>query len=112
MSSPWLLSNSRKRTVSVQSSFCDALHSCSECEQATFLNLVYMQLQDRTQFSDEDLYTLKRYWDNGMTSLGSVCREKIAAAATELSVDSEIIKVCRLPFSYFRMLKCFFFSNG
>lgn len=29
-----------------------------------------------------------------MTSLGSVCREKIAAAATELSVDSEIIKVC------------------
>ncbi|KAF7707186.1 highly divergent homeobox isoform X1 [Silurus meridionalis] len=63
MSSPWLLSNSRKRT-----------------------------LQDRTQFSDEDLYTLKRYWDNGMTSLGSVCREKIAAAATELSVDSEIIK--------------------
>ncbi|XP_026991800.1 highly divergent homeobox isoform X2 [Tachysurus fulvidraco] len=63
MSSPWLLSSSRKRT-----------------------------LQDRTQFSDEDLYTLKRYWDNGMTSLGSVCREKIAAAATELSVDSEIIK--------------------
>lgn len=31
-----------------------------------------------------------------MTSLGSVCREKIAAAATELSVDSEIIKVCNL----------------
>ncbi|XP_058252332.1 highly divergent homeobox isoform X2 [Hemibagrus wyckioides] len=51
-----------------------------------------LKLQDRTQFSDEDLYTLKRYWDNGMTSLGSVCREKIAAAATELSVDSEIIK--------------------
>ncbi|TSL89878.1 Ribosomal protein S6 kinase alpha-3 [Bagarius yarrelli] len=63
VSSPWLLSNSRKRT-----------------------------LQDRTQFTDEDLYTLKRYWDSGMTSLGSVCREKIAAAATELSVDSEIIK--------------------
>ncbi|XP_060783646.1 highly divergent homeobox isoform X2 [Neoarius graeffei] len=51
-----------------------------------------LKLQDRTQFSDEDLYTLKTYWDNGMTSLGSVCREKIAAAATELSVDSEIIK--------------------
>ncbi|XP_066504542.1 highly divergent homeobox [Hoplias malabaricus] len=63
MSAPWLLSNSRKRT-----------------------------LQDRTQFSDGDLYTLKRYWDNGMTSLGSVCREKISAAATELNVDSEIIK--------------------
>ncbi|KAM9470804.1 highly divergent homeobox isoform 2-T4 [Clarias gariepinus] len=63
MSSPWLLSNSRKRT-----------------------------LQDRTQFSDGDLYALKRYWDNGMTSLGSVCKEKIAAAAIELSVDSEIIK--------------------
>ncbi|XP_030622367.1 highly divergent homeobox [Chanos chanos] len=62
-SPPWLTSNSRKRT-----------------------------LQDRTQFSDRDLLTLKRYWDNGMTSLGSVCREKIAAAATELSVDSEIIK--------------------
>ncbi|XP_028816800.1 highly divergent homeobox isoform X2 [Denticeps clupeoides] len=59
----WLVSNSRKRT-----------------------------LQDRTQFSDKDLYTLKRYWDNGMTSLGSVCREKISAASTELSVDSEIIK--------------------
>ncbi|XP_022539463.2 highly divergent homeobox [Astyanax mexicanus] len=63
MSAPWLLSNSRKRT-----------------------------LQDRTQFSDGDLYALKRYWDNGMTSLGSVCREKISAAATELNVDSEIVK--------------------
>ncbi|XP_072520032.1 highly divergent homeobox [Salminus brasiliensis] len=63
MPAPWLLSNSRKRT-----------------------------LQDRTQFSDGDLYALKRYWDNGMTSLGSVCREKISAAATELNVDSEIIK--------------------
>ncbi|KAL2077767.1 hypothetical protein ACEWY4_027271 [Coilia grayii] len=63
VTAPWLISNSRKRT-----------------------------LQDRTQFSDKDLYTLKRYWDNGMTSLGSVCREKISAASTELSVDSEIIK--------------------
>ncbi|XP_062856460.1 highly divergent homeobox [Trichomycterus rosablanca] len=63
MSAPWLLSNSRKRT-----------------------------LQDRTQFSNGDLYTLKRYWDNGMTSLGSVCREKISAASTELNVDAEIIK--------------------
>ncbi|XP_076148167.1 highly divergent homeobox [Alosa pseudoharengus] len=63
VAAPWLISNSRKRT-----------------------------LQDRTQFSDKDLYALKRYWDNGMTSLGSVCREKISAASTELSVDSEIIK--------------------
>uniref|UniRef100_A0A3B3QK01 Highly divergent homeobox n=1 Tax=Paramormyrops kingsleyae TaxID=1676925 RepID=A0A3B3QK01_9TELE len=63
LSAPWITSNSRKRT-----------------------------LQDRTQFSDRDVHTLKRYWDNGMTSLGSVCREKISAAATELSVDSEIIK--------------------
>uniref|UniRef100_A0A672N4N4 Highly divergent homeobox-like n=1 Tax=Sinocyclocheilus grahami TaxID=75366 RepID=A0A672N4N4_SINGR len=64
MSAPWLHSNSRKRT-----------------------------LQDRTQFSDRDLYTLKRYWDKGMTSLGSLCKEKISAAASELSVDTEIIKV-------------------
>lgn len=63
MSAPWLHSNSRKRT-----------------------------LQDRTQFSDRDLYTLKRYWDNGMTSLGSLCKEKISAAANELGVDTEIIK--------------------
>lgn len=63
MSAPWLHSNSRKRT-----------------------------LQDRTQFSDKDLYALKRYWDNGMTSLGLVCKEKISAAANKLSVDSEIIK--------------------
>uniref|UniRef100_A0A672PEZ9 Highly divergent homeobox-like n=1 Tax=Sinocyclocheilus grahami TaxID=75366 RepID=A0A672PEZ9_SINGR len=63
MSAPWLHSNSRKRT-----------------------------LQDRTQFSDRDVYTLKRYWDKGMTSLGSLCKEKISAAACELSVDTEIIK--------------------
>uniref|UniRef100_A0A8C9TVC0 Highly divergent homeobox n=1 Tax=Scleropages formosus TaxID=113540 RepID=A0A8C9TVC0_SCLFO len=63
LSAPWITSNSRKRT-----------------------------LQDRTQFSDKDLRTLKKYWDNGMTSLGSVCREKISAAANELGVDSEIIK--------------------
>ncbi|XP_041501159.1 highly divergent homeobox [Microtus oregoni] len=49
-------------------------------------------LQDRTQFSDRDLATLKRYWDNGMTSLGSVCREKIEAVATELNVDCEIVR--------------------
>ncbi|MEQ2215286.1 hypothetical protein XENOCAPTIV_030151, partial [Xenoophorus captivus] len=49
-------------------------------------------LQDRTQFSDGDLIQLKRYWDRGMTSLGSVCREKIAAAATQLNVDTEIVK--------------------
>ncbi|CAN9514760.1 unnamed protein product [Ophioblennius macclurei] len=60
---PWLISNSRKRT-----------------------------LQDRTQFSDGDLIQLKRYWDRGMTSLGSVCREKITAAANQLSVDTEIVK--------------------
>lgn len=28
-----------------------------------------------------------------MTSLGSVCREKITAAANQLSVDTEIVKV-------------------
>lgn len=60
---PWILSNSRKRT-----------------------------LQDRTQFSDGDLVQLKRYWDRGMTSLGSVCKEKINAAANELNVDMEIVK--------------------
>ncbi|XP_029786731.1 highly divergent homeobox isoform X2 [Suricata suricatta] len=49
-------------------------------------------LQDRTQFSDRDLTTLKKYWDNGMTSLGSVCREKIEAVATELNVDCEIVR--------------------
>ncbi|XP_045542951.1 highly divergent homeobox-like [Salmo salar] len=63
-SAPWLISNSRKRT-----------------------------LQDRTQFSDVDLSQLKRYWDRGMTSLGSVCREKINAAANQLNVDTEIVKV-------------------
>ncbi|XP_029627984.1 highly divergent homeobox isoform X1 [Salmo trutta] len=62
-SAPWLISNSRKRT-----------------------------LQDRTQFSDVDLSQLKRYWDRGMTSLGSVCREKINAAANQLNVDTEIVK--------------------
>ncbi|KAM6924120.1 highly divergent homeobox isoform 1-T1 [Xenentodon cancila] len=60
---PWVISNSRKRT-----------------------------LQDRTQFSDGDLIQLKRYWDRGMTSLGSVCREKITTAANQLSVDTEIVK--------------------
>ncbi|XP_007534071.1 highly divergent homeobox [Erinaceus europaeus] len=49
-------------------------------------------LQDRTQFSDQDLATLKKYWDNGMTSLGSICREKIEAVATELNVDCEIVR--------------------
>lgn len=52
-----------------------------------------LQLQDRTQFSDRDLATLKKYWDNGMTSLGSVCREKIEAVAAELNVDCEIVRV-------------------
>ncbi|XP_070959311.1 highly divergent homeobox-like isoform X2 [Oncorhynchus clarkii lewisi] len=51
-----------------------------------------IQLQDRTQFSDVDLGQLKRYWDRGMTSLGSVCREKINAAANQLNVDTEIVK--------------------
>ncbi|XP_051913676.1 highly divergent homeobox isoform X2 [Hippocampus zosterae] len=59
----WVISNSRKRT-----------------------------LQDRTQFSDGDIIELKRYWDRGMTSLGSVCREKISAAANQLNVDTEIVK--------------------
>ncbi|NWI51667.1 HDX protein, partial [Calyptomena viridis] len=49
-------------------------------------------LQDRTQFSDRDLATLKKYWDHGMTSLGSVCREKIEAVAAELNVDCEIVR--------------------
>ncbi|XP_072295972.1 highly divergent homeobox [Eucyclogobius newberryi] len=60
---PWIVNNSRKRT-----------------------------LQDRTQFSDGDLVQLKRYWDRGMTSLGSVCKDKINAAANELNVDTEIVK--------------------
>ncbi|CAJ1058272.1 LOW QUALITY PROTEIN: highly divergent homeobox [Xyrichtys novacula] len=60
---PWVINNSRKRT-----------------------------LQERTQFSDGDLIQLKRYWDRGMTSLGLVCREKIAAAANQLNVDTEIVK--------------------
>ncbi|KAI3351955.1 hypothetical protein L3Q82_020778, partial [Scortum barcoo] len=54
------------------------------------------QLQDRTQFSDGDLIQLKRYWDRGMTSLGSVCREKITAAANQLNVDTEIVKEMNL----------------
>ncbi|XP_078544608.1 highly divergent homeobox isoform X1 [Lissotriton helveticus] len=49
-------------------------------------------LQDRTQFSHRDLATLKKYWDNGMTSLGSVCREKIEVVAAELNVDCEIVR--------------------
>ncbi|XP_069469024.1 highly divergent homeobox isoform X2 [Ambystoma mexicanum] len=49
-------------------------------------------LQDRTQFSHRDLATLKKYWDNGMTSLGSVCREKIEVVASELNVDCEIVR--------------------
>lgn len=60
---------------------------CSRAE------ILCVQLQDRTQFSDGDLIQLKRYWDRGMTSLGSVCREKITAAANQLSVDTEIVKV-------------------
>lgn len=62
---------------------------------------MFIKLQDRTQFSDRDLYTLKRYWDNGMTSLGSLCKEKISAAADELGVDTEIIKVRSLYRSNF-----------
>ncbi|XP_077142578.1 highly divergent homeobox isoform X2 [Ranitomeya variabilis] len=49
-------------------------------------------LQDRTQFSDHDLAQLKKYWDHGMTSLGSVCREKIEAVASNLNVDCEIVR--------------------
>ncbi|XP_078268174.1 highly divergent homeobox isoform X5 [Rhinoraja longicauda] len=49
-------------------------------------------LQDRTQFSESDLAVLKKYWDVGMTSLGSICREKIEAVAKESNVDSEIVK--------------------
>ncbi|XP_059507276.1 highly divergent homeobox isoform X6 [Stegostoma tigrinum] len=49
-------------------------------------------LQDRTQFSESDLAILKKYWDVGMTSLGSICREKIEAVAMESNVDCEIVK--------------------
>ncbi|XP_072450868.1 highly divergent homeobox isoform X4 [Chiloscyllium punctatum] len=49
-------------------------------------------LQDRTQFSESDLAVLKKYWDVGMTSLGSICREKIEAVAMESNVDCEIVK--------------------
>lgn len=66
-------------------------------DKQIFFNLTVfffiLQLQDRTQFSDRDLATLKKYWDNGMTSLGSVCREKIEAVAAELNVDCEIVRV-------------------
>ncbi|XP_077465206.1 highly divergent homeobox-like [Stigmatopora argus] len=48
--------------------------------------------QDRTQFSDDDIIQLKRYWEMGMTSLASLCREKITAAANHLHVDTEIVK--------------------
>uniref|UniRef100_A0A4W3H4U7 Highly divergent homeobox n=1 Tax=Callorhinchus milii TaxID=7868 RepID=A0A4W3H4U7_CALMI len=50
------------------------------------------QLQDRTQFSENDLAVLKKYWGNGMTSLGSICRDKIEAVSMELNVDCEIVK--------------------
>uniref|UniRef100_UPI00398F027B highly divergent homeobox isoform X2 n=1 Tax=Pristiophorus japonicus TaxID=55135 RepID=UPI00398F027B len=50
------------------------------------------QLQDRTQFSEHDLTVLKKYWDMGMTSLGSICREKIEAVSKESNVDCEIVK--------------------
>lgn len=63
------------------------------------LKIFIFQLQDRTQFSDQDLAMLKKFWDNGMTSLGSVCREKIEAVATELNVDCEIVRVRH--FQYF-----------
>lgn len=49
-------------------------------------------LQDRTQFSESDVAVLKKYWDVGMTSLGSICREKIEAVAMESNVDCEIVK--------------------
>ncbi|XP_078474476.1 highly divergent homeobox isoform X3 [Lampetra planeri] len=49
-------------------------------------------MQDRTQFSPRDLVLLKRYWDSGMTSLGTVCREKIESVANELNIDFEIVK--------------------
>ncbi|XP_069749746.1 highly divergent homeobox isoform X2 [Narcine bancroftii] len=49
-------------------------------------------LQDRTQFSENDLAILKKYWDVGMTSLGSICKEKIEAVAMESNVDCEIVK--------------------
>ncbi|XP_077589639.1 highly divergent homeobox [Stigmatopora nigra] len=48
--------------------------------------------QDRTQFSDDDIIQLKRYWERGMTSLGTLCKEKITAAANHLHVDPEIVK--------------------
>lgn len=66
-----------------------AVSSPSDCSRG----VLCLQLQDRTQFSDCDLVQLKRYWDRGMTSLGSVCREKITAAANQLNVDTEIVKV-------------------
>uniref|UniRef100_A0A3P8WLI6 Highly divergent homeobox n=1 Tax=Cynoglossus semilaevis TaxID=244447 RepID=A0A3P8WLI6_CYNSE len=66
--------------------------SYSDTEQTSLMGDCSSQLQDRTQFSDADIFQLKRYWDRGMTSLGSVCREKINAAANQLSVDTEIVK--------------------
>ncbi|KAF4802200.1 highly divergent homeobox [Turdus rufiventris] len=65
---------------------------CSTDESELNERVAPGRLQDRTQFSDRDLATLKKYWDNGMTSLGSVCREKIEAVAAELNVDCEIVR--------------------
>uniref|UniRef100_UPI00358F59CF highly divergent homeobox isoform X2 n=1 Tax=Myxine glutinosa TaxID=7769 RepID=UPI00358F59CF len=47
---------------------------------------------DRTQFSPQDLALLKRFWDDGMTSLGSICKEKMESVAAELNIDCEIVR--------------------
>uniref|UniRef100_A0A8C4QWS5 Homeobox domain-containing protein n=1 Tax=Eptatretus burgeri TaxID=7764 RepID=A0A8C4QWS5_EPTBU len=49
-------------------------------------------MQDRTQFSPQDLALLKRFWDDGMTSLGSICKEKMETVAAELNIDCEIVR--------------------
>uniref|UniRef100_S4RHR1 Highly divergent homeobox n=1 Tax=Petromyzon marinus TaxID=7757 RepID=S4RHR1_PETMA len=74
---------------------------CNQCSyetrtRAALAHITYFTkkkiMQDRTQFSPRDLVMLKRYWDNGMTSLGTVCREKIESVANELNIDFEIVK--------------------
>ncbi|XP_078268171.1 highly divergent homeobox isoform X2 [Rhinoraja longicauda] len=108
---PCLTGNSRKRIASSEQSSSLVLHTAviaheeeegtwaaTKCwsnsagQAASLENMDGQQLQDRTQFSESDLAVLKKYWDVGMTSLGSICREKIEAVAKESNVDSEIVK--------------------
>ncbi|NXC16989.1 HDX protein, partial [Corythaeola cristata] len=89
--SPHFTSSSQLRLSQNQNNY-QVIHHISRSFFSSNSIFFILQLQDRTQFSDRDLATLKKYWDNGMTSLGSVCREKIEAVAAELNVDCEIVR--------------------